>query len=60
MMSAVIILTVLCVCLILACSFLLEIVRQLDKTNEELLEENQKLREKIKKQLGGYYDGWLR
>lgn len=59
MMSAVIILTVLCVCLILACSFLLEIVSQLDKTNEELLEENQKLREKIKKR-GGYYDGWLR
>lgn len=59
MMSAVIILTVLCVCLILAYSFLIETVSQLDKTNEELLEENQKLREKIKKR-GGYHDGWLR
>lgn len=59
MMSAVIILTVLRVCLILVCSFLLETVSQLNKTNEELLEENQKLREKIKKR-GGYYDGWLR
>ena len=59
MMSAVIILTVLCVCLILACSFQTEVISQLDKTNEELLEENQKLREKIKKR-GGYYDGWLR
>lgn len=59
MMSAVIILTVLCVCLILACSFQTKVISQLDKTNEELLKENQKLREKIKKR-GGYYDGWLR
>lgn len=59
MMSAVIVLTVLYVCLILACSFLLEIVSQLDKTNEELLKENQKLREKIKKR-GGFGDGWIR
>lgn len=59
MMSAIIMLTVLCVGLILACSFQMKVISQIDKTNEELLEENQKLREKIKKR-GGYYDGWLR
>lgn len=59
MMNAVIILTVPCVSFLLACSFLLEIVSQFDKTNEELLEENQKMREKIKKR-GGFGDGWIR
>lgn len=58
MMNAVIILTVLRVSFLLACSFLLEIVSQFEKTNEELLEENQKLREKIKKR-GGFGDGWI-
>lgn len=58
MMNAVIILTVLRVSFLLACSFLLEIVSQFEKTNEEMLEENQKLREKIKKR-GGFGDGWI-
>ena len=56
MMNAVIILTVFLVGMILACSFLLEIVSQLDKTNDELMEENRQLREKIKEH-GGWYNG---